>query len=429
MRINIKTVGMKALCVLSAAALLCGCGDNALSRLDNTSSEDASSAPAITTTTTAKPADSSAAESKTFKTIGKTKKTDEIQMIPDGAYDITPIIKAHKSGDTSALNPNQEAILEAALEFINDCTSEEMSPVEKELAVHDKLILETEYDSEQLNPLGEYDKYSETPYGALINKTAICSGFALTFNLLMKLMGIECITVEGSRSDGKAHMWNQVKLGKDWYCVDTTWDGNHYDDGDLVLKHKYFNSTTEFFLNNNHVFEEKDYPAAAGTKYSYMNTLMTKQAVYAFGIEDFEQLFRTAVENKTGEIVFIPDYSFMNLYSADLSSEDVIKEIKDLFIENDCWYLETLTEETEIGLTAMVVFRTIKEEERPKEDSSEDESSDSESSESEKDTENKKDPESESESESESETENAPAEAPVTDDNAPAPETEEKQAS
>ena len=354
-RISMKSKGTKALCILLAAGMLCSCGSEGLKRRDDTSSAAETTTVTETTTTTAQ--SSSVAETTTTTTTKKKKKkSNELQMLPEGCYDITPLIKAHQTGDRSKLNPTQEEILDEALRFISDCTSEDMTPVEKEIAVHDKLILETDYDSGQLSPLGDYSEDSETPYGTLINHCAICSGYAVTFNLLMKLMGIECITVEGSRSDGKPHMWNQVKLGKDWYCVDVTWDDNNFDKGTLFVKHKYLNCTTEFMKECGHDFEEADYPAAKGTKFSYMNTLMTKDPVYITNMAEFEALFNRSRENNTGEAVFIPDPYFMDPTYPFLSSTALIEEIKQLCIDNDCWYLETVSEMTENGLAAMVLF-------------------------------------------------------------------------
>ena len=371
MRFAIKTV-----CVLLAASMLCACGDDSsLHRIDNSSSE----AEAVTTTTavTASAAVTATAK-KTTATTKKKKKSNEIQMVPDGFYDITPIIEAHKSGDLSDLDPMQDAVLEAALEFIEDCDGDNMTKAEKELAVHDKMIEEIEYDSNSLDPLADHDKDSETPYGALINKKAICSGYALTFNLLTQLMGIESITVEGERKDEEPHLWNQVKLGQDWYCVDVTWDRNSYDDGGLKTKHKYFNCTAEL-MKTTHKWDEADYPAAKGTKYSYIKMKMEAEPYYAYSIDSLEQLLWLNAQNGLGELVFIPSEYYFDPTDPSFAESDELKEIKDMLIENDCWYLETITEETSNGTAAMLLYRTIKEEERPKEESSSEESSDSES--------------------------------------------------
>ena len=387
----------KTLCVLLAAAMLGACGDDtSLHRVDVNSEAET-----VTTTTAVTTASAVTTAKKTTTTTKKKKKSNELQMVPDGFYDIAPIIAAHKSGDLTQLDPTQDAILEAALEFIKDCDGDNMTKAEKELAVHDKMIAEIEYDSDQLDPLAEHEKDSETPYGALINKKAICSGYSVTFNLLTQLLGIECITVEGERSDGEPHSWNQVKLGQDWYCVDITWDRNHYDDGDLKLKHKYFNCTSEY-MKQKHSWDELDYPAANGTKYSYIKMKMEAEPYYAYGIDGLEQLLWLNTQNGLGELVFIPGDYYFDPTDPSFASSDELKEIKEMLIENDCWYLETVTEETSNGTGVMLFYRTIKEEERPKEDSSSEESSESES---------KNDSESSGDSESKSEESSSAAES------------------
>ena len=423
---------IKAVCVLLAAAMLCACGDkNTLSRIDNLSS----AAETVTTTSATTASTTTAVTTKKTTTTKKKKKTGEYQMIPDRCYDIVPIIEAHKSGDLSSLDPTQDAILEAALDFIKDCDGSNMTKAEKELAIHDKMIAEIEYDSEELDALADHSKESETPYGALINKKAICSGYALTFNLLTQLMGIESMTVEGERKDGDPHMWNQVKLGQDWYCVDITWDRNHYDDGDLKLKHKFFNCTSEFMKQNSHVWDEPDCPAANGTKYSYIKMKMNAEPYYAASLYNVEQLFWLNKQNGIGELVFIPDGYYLDVSDPSFVNSEAMEEIKKLFIENDCWYLESFTEETDNGLAAMVLFRTIKEEERPEEDSSsEEESSVSESSsesESSKDSStaessSSKTEESSSESAKETESEKESDSSSESDDTSSVSETEEK---
>lgn len=369
-----KTAGV----LLAAAMLLSSCGDDdTLHPIDSSSAESA----AETTTVTTTAATTATTVKKTTTTTKKKTKSNEIQMVPDGFYDITPIISAYKSGDLTSLDPTQDAILEAALEFIEDCDGENMTKAEKELAVHDKMIAEIEYDKDELDPLADHLEESETPYGALINRKAICSGYSLTFNLLTQLLGIESITVEGERSDGSAHSWNQVKLGQDWYCVDVTWDRNHYDEGGLKLKHRYFNCTSDSMRSSSHVWDEPDYPAANGSKYSYMKMKMESDPYYAFGSYDVEQLIQVNTYNGLGELVFIPDPYYLDVSDASFMNTEEMDEIKELFIENDCWFLEAFTEETDNGLAVMFLYRTIKEEERPKEESSsEDESADSDSS-------------------------------------------------
>lgn len=55
--------------------------------------------------------------------------------------------------------------------------------------------------------------------GALINKEAVCSGFAKGFDLLCKKAGLHTFTV----GDYIDHIWNMICIEAKWYYVDTTW--------------------------------------------------------------------------------------------------------------------------------------------------------------------------------------------------------------
>lgn len=65
-------------------------------------------------------------------------------------------------------------------------------------------------------------------YGALINKTCVCEGYAKAFKYLANQAGYECEMLQGVgiNSSGKKenHAWNAVKLKDTWYLVDCTWD-------------------------------------------------------------------------------------------------------------------------------------------------------------------------------------------------------------
>ena len=62
-----------------------------------------------------------------------------------------------------------------------------------------------------------------TAYNAIVNKTAVCQGYA---NLLYRLLleeGIDCRIISGD-GNGEPHAWNIVKMGNWYYYLDATWD-------------------------------------------------------------------------------------------------------------------------------------------------------------------------------------------------------------
>ena len=96
-------------------------------------------------------------------------------------------------------------------------------------------------------------------------------GYTTTFQLFMDLLGIQCITVEGTAYNyTETHAWNQVYLDGDWYCVDVTWD-DPTTSGTVSERsaHRFFNVTSQHMRNTNHQWDEAAVPEAAGTAYTW----------------------------------------------------------------------------------------------------------------------------------------------------------------
>ena len=131
--------------------------------------------------------------------------------------------------------------------------------VDKIKVVHDYLINNIEYDKNAGNAI--YDSY-----GALINKRAVCEGYAKAFKYILDDLGIPCIIVcgTGTNSTGltESHAWNYVLIDGKWYAMDVTWDDpiitGNITDAEIPddIKYAYFlKGGTDFFKN--HVEDEK----------------------------------------------------------------------------------------------------------------------------------------------------------------------------
>lgn len=99
--------------------------------------------------------------------------------------------------------------------------------------IHDKLISTVVYDDVVCEQnLGR--DLAHTAYGALVansrgNKnTAVCDGYSYAYLYLLQQAGIDASMVYGyggtDEKNSEPHAWNVVKLGNDWYEVDSTWD-------------------------------------------------------------------------------------------------------------------------------------------------------------------------------------------------------------
>jgi transglutaminase/protease-like cytokinesis protein 3 len=142
-----------------------------------------------------------------------------------------------------------------------DCTIEniitpEMSDYDKVKAVHDYIVLNCEYDYENyVNDTIPQDSYS--PRGVLINKKAVCEGYAAAFKAFMDELSIPCKLVSGKASSngdftGRVnHAWNRVEVGGVWYQIDVTWDDPVPDQKGKV-RYKYF-LLSEEEMNKTHL--------------------------------------------------------------------------------------------------------------------------------------------------------------------------------
>lgn len=123
--------------------------------------------------------------------------------------------------------------------------------VENLKIVHDYLVDTVEYDVEA-------GKNVYNIYGALVNKKAVCEGYARTYKLILDELGIPCIIACGSAKNSlgkiESHAWNYVQIDENWYAVDVTWDdpviiGNGTMPEDY--KYRYFlKGADEFFKDH-----------------------------------------------------------------------------------------------------------------------------------------------------------------------------------
>lgn len=131
------------------------------------------------------------------------------------------------------------------------------SNYQKVKAVYDYICKNVTYDEANLNNDSYTLKFSA--YAALVNKTAVCQGYASLFYRLMLELGIDARVISGD--GGGPHGWNIVKLGNVYYNVDTTWDAG-------MTEYQFFLRDTENFLGHARYLEymstqfHTDYPMA-----------------------------------------------------------------------------------------------------------------------------------------------------------------------
>jgi hypothetical protein len=148
------------------------------------------------------------------------------------------------------------------------------------------------------------DVYSA--YGAIVDGSAVCQGYAEAARLLLSMAGIEHYTLTGT-AGGDEHMWNVVVLDGEAYHMDVTWDGNlTMNDGTRVVTHAHMNLTDEQ-MKKSHVWDDNlrkmifEADCTADTyNYFRLNNLIVKSnaeytklvsRLYNYGVKDIEVYF------------------------------------------------------------------------------------------------------------------------------------------
>ena len=95
------------------------------------------------------------------------------------------------------------------------------SDYEKIRGIYDYICTNVRYDYAHVNQPSYTLQY--TAYGALMNKTAVCQGYAVLFYRLASELGLDSRIIFGT-SQNTNHTWLIVRLGDTYFNIDPTWD-------------------------------------------------------------------------------------------------------------------------------------------------------------------------------------------------------------
>lgn len=202
--------------------------------------------------------------------LSKLNKLDYINLSNNFVQDVSPLFVLPEDTDIDIWDvPNRQELVEMhdkLKEIINAITTADMTDYQKELAIHDYIVIHTKYDS--VTHDSGYKKYGDrvgSSWSVIMKNVGVCQGYAEGFKALMDYAGIECITVGGTagdvyNSEGGGHAWNIVKIDGTYYHVDTTWDDpGNFDHEANNLHHTYFNMTPSEMLID-HKWDIAKYP-------------------------------------------------------------------------------------------------------------------------------------------------------------------------
>lgn len=208
---------------------------------------------------------------------------------------------------------------------------ENASDYDKLLAIHDAIVLSSDFSKE--------GNYSSTAYGALVDGMAMCEGYAFAFSYLCTAAGIDNFVVSGTNNKGAPHLWNKVVCDGEWFNVDCTWDDPIFkNENKRYLRHDYFLVSDEEINGISHFPDESLFKLAPCTNkdknYFKMSGLYFDS--FADGLEGLRIAIKLAAVSKTGEaeIRFSNSAAYKEVYEY-LFEQEGLKEIIEELNGND----------------------------------------------------------------------------------------------
>lgn len=128
---------------------------------------------------------------------------------------------------------------------IDSLITEDMSDLQKALAIHDYFVYRFEYDYDNYMN-GTIPAESYQCIGLLLNGTGVCQAYALAYEYFMERVGVECYYTGSSAMN---HAWNIINIDGQYYHVDCTWDDPVYDRFGQV-SHEHFLVSDEAMQNS-----------------------------------------------------------------------------------------------------------------------------------------------------------------------------------
>ncbi len=132
-------------------------------------------------------------------------------------------------------------------EILSRVIKQGMTDEEKALTLHDYIVANASYNE------GTTTRDDHTAYGIIVKNFGVCQSYALAYNYLLSLVGVE---TKFCPSDPMVHAWSLVKLNGKWYHVDITWDDPIYSDEESnnkpLVQHGYYLLSDETITGKEH---------------------------------------------------------------------------------------------------------------------------------------------------------------------------------
>ena len=182
-------------------------------------------------------------------------------------------------------------------------------PYDIEAAVHDVIASKVRYDKSD-------PATAHSLIGPLLKKRGVCDGISSSVAFLLNAYGVESSVVTGTKKgNGESHAWNVVKIGKEWYHADVTFDMGCSEEG--RVSHAFLNMddrmasrTHGFFPSGrckatrfNYYVRRGAYLRSESEAETYLLRRPSKEDVFDFYVEgpaDAKKLMAMAASSRQG---------------------------------------------------------------------------------------------------------------------------------
>ena len=184
---------------------------------------------------------------------------------------------------------------------------------QKVKAIYDYICSNVTYDHDNLNDESYSLKY--TAYAALINKTALCQGYASLFYRLALDAGVDTRVISGEA--GGPHAWNIVKLNGKYYNLDSTWDAGR--------------RTYAYFLKNTNDFDDhvrdNDYQSNEFIEeYPMWDESYTEIDCNKYGHNYSESIYKWSVDNMTVTAQRVCANNYEHVEEETVTAQKIVKD-------------------------------------------------------------------------------------------------------
>lgn len=216
-------------------------------------------------------------------------------MYEIGYFTSKYILSAYESGDTSDLSPDNLAVYNKSVEFINTI-DKNASDISKERQIHDYICnLTTYYNNEEDFTPDNLPRY-RMALGVMLDGSANCMGYTDAFYMLSRMAGFETEKVNSDES--MKHTWNVITISGKKYVVDVTWDDEALvgNNNQAINGYMYFNApidviSQEYRYDNNNILMKSVAPTVDENYYYCVNS-----SDYGYMTYSYDEFYNKVIE-------------------------------------------------------------------------------------------------------------------------------------